>query len=68
MTLGNMRRQGAQHLIAYCLNDSCRHRAIIDVSSYPGVPWFRTKVKCGKCGRRGRWVDVRPNWSSGRGR
>jgi hypothetical protein len=49
MDLENMRRQGVQHLIAYCLNDSCRHQAIIDVSSYPGdapVPWFRSKVKC----------------------
>jgi hypothetical protein len=31
MTLGNKRRQGVQHLIAYCLNDSCRHQALIDV-------------------------------------
>jgi hypothetical protein len=65
MDLGNMRRQGVHHLIAYCLNDSCRHQAIIDVSSYPGdtpAPWFRSKVKCAKCG--GRWpkIDVRPNW------
>ena len=43
MTLGNMRRQGVHHLIAYCLNDACRHQAVIDVSSYPGdtpIPWF----------------------------
>jgi hypothetical protein len=48
LTLGNMRLQGVHHLIAYCLNDSCRHQAIIDVSSYPGdtpVPWFQGKVK-----------------------
>jgi hypothetical protein len=25
-------------------------------------PWFQGRIKCGKCGRRGRWVDVRPNW------
>jgi hypothetical protein len=25
-----------QHLIAFCLNDACRHQALIDVSSYPG--------------------------------
>jgi transposase len=46
MDLANMRGQGVHHLIAYCLNDACRHRAIIDVSSYPGdtlVPWFRSK-------------------------
>jgi transposase len=65
MTLGNMRENGVHHLIAYCLNDSCRHQAIIDVSSYPGeteIPWFQGKVKCGKCGARGRHIDVRPNW------
>jgi hypothetical protein len=65
MTLGNMRELGVHHLIAYCLNDSCRHQAIIDVSSYPGdtpVPWFQPKVKCGKRGAHGRRIDVRPNW------
>ena len=70
MTLGNMRRNGVQHLIAYCLNDTCRHTALIDVSKYPDdveVPWFQSKVKCGKCRRRGRWVDVRPNWSEAPG-
>ena len=34
MTLGNMREQGVHHLIAYFLNDSCRHSALIDVSNY----------------------------------
>ena len=70
MDLANMRRQGVHHLIAYCLNDSCRHQALIDVSKYPDdveVPWFQSKVKCGKCRRRGRWVDVRPNWSEAPG-
>ena len=55
MPLGNMRRQGVHHLIAYCLNDSCRHQALIDVSSYPGdtlVTWFGGKVVCAKCGPR----------------
>jgi hypothetical protein len=50
-----MRRQGVHHLIAFCLNDACRHQAVIDVSSYPGdtlVPWFRSKVTCAKCGAR----------------
>ena len=32
MTLGNMRELGVQNLIAFCLNDSCRHRALIDLS------------------------------------
>jgi hypothetical protein len=65
MDLANMRRQGVHHLIAYCLNDSCRHQALIDVSSYPDdvlVSWFRSKVKCAKCGHGGRRVDARPNW------
>jgi hypothetical protein len=70
MDLANMRRQGVRNLIAYCLNDSCRHQAIIDVSSYPGdtlVPWFRSKVKCAKCGARHSKNDVRPNWKEALG-
>jgi hypothetical protein len=54
-----------RNLIGYCLNDACRHKALIDVSKYPDdveVPWFQRRIKCGKCGRWGRWVDVRPNW------
>ena len=35
MTLGNMRELGVQNLAAYCLNDACRHVALVDVSSYP---------------------------------
>ena len=60
-----MRQQGVRRLIAYCLNDACRHQAVIDVSSYPGdmlVPWFRSKVKCAKCGARGHKIGVRPHW------
>ena len=63
MDLANMRRQGVRTLMAYCLNDSCRHQAVIDVSSYPGetpVPWFRSKVVCAKCGARNNRIDVRP--------
>ena len=26
------------------------------------VSWFQGRIKCGKCDRCGRWVDVRPNW------
>ncbi len=51
MTLANMRAQGVHRLICYCLNDACRHQALIDVSSYPAdtpVPWFQSKVKCGR--------------------
>jgi hypothetical protein len=28
MTLGNMRELGVQNLVAYCLNDACRHTAL----------------------------------------
>ena len=35
MTLGNMREFDMQNLIASCLNDACRHVALIDVSSLP---------------------------------
>ena len=62
MTLGNMRELGVQRLIASCLNDACRHTALIDVSSYPvetEVPYFRSRVVCGS---RGNKIDVRPNW------
>ena len=55
MTLGNMRELGVQNLIAFCLNDACRHQALIDVSSYPAdieVPWFRHRVKCVEWGSR----------------
>ena len=65
MTLANMRGLGVQRLLASCLNDACRHQALIDVSSYDGdtpVPWFTSKVVCNKCGARGRKIDVRPNW------
>jgi hypothetical protein len=35
MTLGNMRELGVERLVASCLNDACRHVALIDVWSYP---------------------------------
>src|ERR1700757_598056 len=64
MMLGNMRRNGVRHLIAFCHNDACRHQAIIDVSSYPDdieVPWFSSRVKCGKCGGSG-WICSILQW------
>jgi hypothetical protein len=33
MDLANMRRQGVHYLIADCLNDSCRHQALISTCS-----------------------------------
>ena len=65
MTLGNMRELGVARLIASCLNDACRHTALIDVWSYPAeteIPYFRSHVVCAKCGSRGNKIDVRPNW------
>jgi hypothetical protein len=62
MTLGKMRQNGVRNLIGYCLNDSCRHSALIDVSGYPDdleVRWFQQRAKCAKCG--GKRVDVRPS-------
>jgi len=65
MTLGNKRHLGAQRLVAYCLNPSCRHERLIDVWKSPDdveVLSFGPKVVCAKCGARGRHIDVRPNW------
>jgi hypothetical protein len=60
-----IRALGVQRLLVLCLNDACRHTALIDVSSYPAdteVLWFRSRVVCAKCGSRGNHIDVRPNW------
>jgi hypothetical protein len=57
MTLGNMRALGVQWLLAYCLNPSCRHEGLIDMSKYPAdaeVLSLASKVVCAKCGARGR--------------
>jgi hypothetical protein len=65
MTLGNMHELGVQRLVGSCLNDACRHIALIDVFSYPAeteVPSFRSRVVCAKCGSRGNKIDARPNW------
>jgi hypothetical protein len=62
---GNMRALGVQRLIASCLNDVCRHTALIDFWSYTAeteIPYFRRHVVCAKCGSRGNKIDVRPNW------
>ena len=65
MTLGNMRRLGVQRLVAYCLNPSCRHEELIDVSKHGDdgeLPAFVSKAVCANCGASGRHIDVRPNW------
>jgi hypothetical protein len=63
MTLANMHELGVLHLIVLCLNDACRHEALLDISSYPAgteIPSFARRMKCGKCGD---WnVEVRPKW------
>jgi hypothetical protein len=65
MTLGDMRELGVQKLIAACLNNACRHTALIEVWSYPAateIMYFKRRVVCAKCGARGNRIDVRPNW------
>jgi hypothetical protein len=62
MTLGNMRALSVQRLVAHCLNPSCLHEGLIDVSKFVDdaeVPSFAGKVVCAKCGARGRHIDVR---------
>jgi hypothetical protein len=62
-----MRDLGVQRLVASCLNDVCRHEALIDGCSYPAeteIPYFKSRVVCAKCGARGNKIDVRPNWKS----
>jgi hypothetical protein len=57
MTLGNMRHLGVHRLVAHCLNPSCRHEGLFDVSKFADdveVPSFAPKVVCAKCGVRGR--------------
>ena len=63
MNLANMRRQGVRNLIAFCLNDACRHTAVIEVWSYPPeteIAYFRNRVVCAKYGARRHKIDVRP--------
>ena len=55
MDLANMRRQGVRRLIAFCLNDACRHQALIEVWSYSPeteIAYFKRRVVCAKCGAR----------------
>ena len=68
MTLANMRALGVQRLFASCLNDACRHLALIDVWSYAGETEFRTLQQGGlrKMRQPGRHIDVRPNWKEHR--
>jgi len=65
MTLGSMRRLGVQRLITYCLNPSCQHKGLIDVSKLADdveVTSLAQKIMCAKCDACGRHLDVRPNW------
>ena len=34
MTFGNMHALGVQQLVAYCVQDACRHQGLMDVSNY----------------------------------
>ncbi|MGB7832805.1 MAG: hypothetical protein WBL84_11395 [Xanthobacteraceae bacterium] len=44
---------GVQQLVAHCLNPSCRHEGLIDVSKFADdieVTWFAKKAVCAQCG------------------
>jgi len=61
MTIGNMRELGVRRLVAYCLNDACRHTALIDVSKHPDnvdVPSFQRRARLNAATVV--TVDVRP--------
>ena len=70
MTLSNMRELGVHRLVAYCLNDACRHQGLIDVSKFPDDVECRSfngkivRAKCGRvadtstCGQTGRAADA----------
>jgi hypothetical protein len=62
MDLANMRKQGVRRLVAFCLNDACRHQALIEVWSYPAnteIAYFKRRVVCAECGARGNKIDLR---------
>ena len=64
MTLGNMRDNDVQSLIAICTNATCRHEAIANVDGQNDaafVPALGRLMRCQQCGQRG--ADVRPNWN-----
>src|SRR6478672_11673180 len=55
MTLGNMREQGVHHLSLSASTtraDIKRSSTFRAIRQIPPLPWFRTKVKCAKCGAR----------------
>jgi hypothetical protein len=63
MDLANMRRRAPPHrlLPQRLLPPPGRDRCIELSRRHVGL-WFQGRVKSGKCGRRGRWIDVLPNW------
>jgi hypothetical protein len=75
MTLDKLRRQGVRHLIAYCLNQSCRDSALIDVSDYPadtegpparsGAPNAARVAVASTCGRTGKEKPGMPDQRGG---
>jgi hypothetical protein len=69
MDLGNMRELGVQRLVASCLNDACRHTALIDVWSYPAeteMPWFHSRGVCAKSAAVGTRSTCGPTGKSSR--
>jgi hypothetical protein len=67
MTLGNMRTNSVNALIATCLNPDCRHKADVVVDQLPGeafVPDVGRRMVCSACG--GRRIETRPAWHMAR--
>ena len=59
--LANMRRQGVRTLIAYCLNDACRHQALVEVWSYPAnteIAYFERRSRKKNSGPKCRFASV----------
>ena len=47
-----------QRLVSYCLNDACRHAALIDVSAYPADTDFRHRSYLEGFQPKVVWLDV----------
>ena len=64
-----MRELSVQNLLAFCLNDACRHQALIDVSNYSvetEVPSFQRCAKGrAKLTHSGSWSEAVPDGLSG---
>jgi hypothetical protein len=55
-----------QHAPPRCARSRCAlPQAVFSADDYPDevpVPSFQARMKCRKCGAKGRQIDIRPNW------